>query len=700
MCIRDSLYRCWFRSYLTGFVGMHRIPKTFNAGTIANIGLHFALGGATLVLAPDYETRLSCIGVPSTGDYLLDPAGTGHAFAGRCNVDGNLEIYAETQSFATYQSICGGSSLSPCAPSCYDGCQVIVDGKKVCCNAAPIAESKTNVALRWTDTLGRLIAPEHLNALADYGFDSTGNDVSLWMYDSADGGDYNVSVISYGTAGRTKWYYSDWVERYHENEWSERSDDIAKMANRFVGSGFIPMTMRATTPHNFGVWGFFNNGGAFTLAPPDRLVCDYITGTHRLTIDPTDQGSSFPAVCKDGATLLRHATAGLSVYYTQCGGVADTDCTPSCSDGCLIETMAGYQTEVCCDDNTFLTGKTNTNFQWVSENGDALFDAQLIGLATGRDSSMTNNNLWLIDASDQNGYKLTVSYFNGVSNYVGTTNEYLGLNINAWDRNSDMQTVADWAAPILGNGKIPTKLNGGTQSNWGVYMSLPESFLVLTPSQFTYDSCFDAPYSGVHLIDPKGTGRAFPAMCGGDGTVSLKSKYSGHSVYYSQCGGTVDDDCTPSCTDGCKLEDSDECCDSGAYLHVSAKTSIDFAWVDEIGNTVPSAQLAALAALGYTSSNQTEVDLWVHDATDGSDYVLTISFYGSTTDDAVLTTPASWINGLNENVWDNTNTTTFSAAHGLLLGEDRIPQTMSVGTKQNWGVWVHFKHNRLVLTPS
>ena len=47
-------------------------------------------------------------------------------------------------------------------------------------------------------------------------------------------------------------------------------------------------------------------------------------------------------------------------------------------------------------------------------------------------------------------------------------------------------------------------------------------------------------------------------------------RFSGYSVYYSTCGGSADGDCTPSCGDGCTIDEFDECCDSDSLQHRSA----------------------------------------------------------------------------------------------------------------------------------
>ena len=59
--------------------------------------------------------------------------------------------------------------------------------------------------------------------------------------------------------------------------------------------------------------------------------------------------------------MLRSSVAGYAVYYSTCGGSADSDCTPSCSDGCTIETINGYNEAICCD-NWQTTSVCSTTF--------------------------------------------------------------------------------------------------------------------------------------------------------------------------------------------------------------------------------------------------------------------------------------------------------------------------------------------------
>ena len=129
--------------------------------------------------------------------------------------------------------------------------------------------------------------------------------------------------------------------------------------------------------------------------------------------------------------------------------------------------------------------------------------------------------------------------------------------------------------------------------------------------------------TGTFLIDPAGTGRAFPIRCGADGTTYLTSKFTGYSVYYSACGGSADGDCTPTCDDGCYLDgDESVCCDSGLARHISAKSDVGFFWVDTNDNLIPSAQLDALSAMDYDSSLRSSDQVWIFDATDQ------VIFYG------------------------------------------------------------------------
>lgn len=73
------------------------------------------------------------------------------------------------------------------------------------------------------------------------------------------------------------------------------------------------------------------------------LLCRYFQA------DPANDGTGFPLLCNNGKSMLRANVAGVAVYYSTCGGSADDDCTPSCSDGCTIETVNGYDEAICCD---------------------------------------------------------------------------------------------------------------------------------------------------------------------------------------------------------------------------------------------------------------------------------------------------------------------------------------------------------------
>ena len=91
--------------------------------------------------------------------------------------------------------------------------------------------------------------------------------------------------------------------------------------------------------------------------------------------------------------------------------------------------------------------------------------------------------------------------------------------------------------------------------------------------------------------------------------------------------------------------------------------------------------------------------VWLFDSSDQGGYTLTVSFFGSESDHE-LVTPSSWYIGSDINSWDiSSDTTDLSELQGIFLGSGRIPKSMNAGTLANWGVWVHFVGNQLVLTP-
>ena len=56
--------------------------------------------------------------------------------------------------------------------------------------------------------------------------------------------------------------------------------------------------------------------------------------------------------------------------------------------------------------------------------------------------------------------------------------------------------------------------------------------------------------------------------------------------------------------------------------------------------------------------------------------------------------------GSDINSWDmSSEDTDLTEIQGMFLGENRIPKSMNAGTLANWGVWVHFTDNVLVLSP-
>jgi hypothetical protein len=562
--------------YFYGFFGMHRIPKTIWAGSVENLGVYFGIAGATVVLTSDDETLRSCVGVRVDGIYPLDPADTGHAFAGYCNTNWDLLLSTESTLLLS------------------------------------------TVVEKTTDMYGVEVDPTQLEYLADNGFDSSSNSDST-----------------------------------------------------------------------------------LTVSLPDTLTCDFVSGEQIIMADPANDGAGFPLLCNNGKSMLRANVAGVAVYYSTCGGSADDDCTPSCSDGCTIETVNGYDEAICCDNWKTASSESTQAFSFEDEFGESISTDQLDALADSLDSSWTNALIWIYDGTDQDGYELTTSYYgNTADSHSVQTDYYIGEDINEWDRNNhDYQAVADDMEGIFGMNKIPDAVDAGTLANWGVWIGLPDQRVVLSAASRTYSSCMDTPYDGIFLIDPASTGHAFPILCRADGTTVLTSGYSGYSVYYSTCGGSTDSDCTPSCDEGCTIDEFDECCDSESRRHISAASDISFAWVDTQFNLISTTQLNALANMGYNSGVESSDLIWLFDSSDQSGYTLTIGFYGDEADHE-LVTPSDWYIGSDINEWDiNSLDTDLSELQDMFLGSGRIPATMNAGTLANWGVWVHFTNDELVLTP-
>lgn len=687
---------------LTGTLGIHRIPKYIDAGSQVNIGVVVVYGDATLILTEASATRRSCVGVPATGTYLLDPGYTGHAFPAKCEVGGDMVVEVAAATFSVENAKCGGTDLSPCAPSCDDGCTIAETGE--CCNEVDVQSNGQVATIQYLDTRGHVIDSRHLQALASGGFDSSANSAQVWLFDATDyNGDpsYMLQATSYsGQRSNFTAYFDNSID---DEVWSHNSDETPELAAVLMGEGMIPMTVAAIRPitqSNFGAFVHFNNG-EFRLSAPKYQPC-HLVDTRVVQVNPTFTNRTLYVQCYDGKMKIRNFYHGLSVYYKTCGGSADTDCTPSCGDGCTLEELDGTATEICCNAGSDSSAKSSNSFRWMDLLGTTLTSDELDLLSVGVDSSWSNVQVWIFDATDQDNYELTTSYYGDVADdHEFTTAYYIGSDVNDWDLNTDMQFVADDLATILGMHKIPKALTVGTLQNWGLYFGFSEASLVISHASLTYETCFDVPYSGVWLIDPVGSGKAFPTKCHPDGTTFLTSKYSGYSTYYSKCGGTNDADCTPTCSDGCYLDGTSDCCDSSVHAHISQLTSVDMAWIDSIGNLIPTPQLDALANMAYNSSKLTVDDVWCFDALDSSGYELTVTSYGDA-DDSYFITPSGW--SVDENAWDISsnfapNDVDNSLLHGVFIGPNFIPKTMKVGTRENWGVWVHFVDNTLILSP-
>ena len=74
----------------------------------------------------------------------------------RCTLEGDLILHAETPTMAAKRTTCGGTGLSPCAPTCNDGC-VVRGTDSTCCDDADLVESGVNATIVWRDVKGQLV---------------------------------------------------------------------------------------------------------------------------------------------------------------------------------------------------------------------------------------------------------------------------------------------------------------------------------------------------------------------------------------------------------------------------------------------------------------------------------------------------------------------------------------------------------------
>ena len=173
----------------------------------------------------------------------------------------------------------------------------------------------------------------------------------------------------------------------------------------WFGAHRIPTSFDAGTTANIGV-AMILADGSLRLTPLSSVQRS-CTGAPegRYLIDPANNGQPFWADCTgDSETIIHPQYDSYSTYYATCGGAADSDCTPTCDDGCTMEKQSGASLGDCCDDSSYasLSQYQSVNIIYEDAIGFAIQREQLEALVDlGIDTTDSRIKVWFFDATDQ-----------------------------------------------------------------------------------------------------------------------------------------------------------------------------------------------------------------------------------------------------------------------------------------------------------
>ena len=572
----------------------------------------------------------SCLTADAEGLYDIQPVEDGEFYAVFCHDDGGMRLRSAYDTYSTYFSQCGGVLDADCLPSASQGCTVKnADGSDsgVGCDSGDLAHTSSYqaVVLEYVDESGKAFEDDDLAALSVL-YTTSGNAATAWLYDSADKAGYQLHMSYAGSATTSSFWTSHYAGGV-ENSWGN-TDDLMGVPS-FLGEHRIPTVIDAGSMKEFGIALVLPSGGALRLTPLAAVRKSCLGADEgKYLLDPARTGNAFVGMCDgDDNLILNTDYDSYNTYYEKCGGAADSDCTPTCTDNCTMERQNGDLLEACCDSDNFtsLSGSREVSINYIDELGFMISQEQLDGLVeSGIDTSNSNIKLWLFDATDTTDYDLTFHFHGATPSRAHLTDYYIGSDVNKWDLNEEVQP--DLLGLLQGYAKIPSGIHAGNQKNIGIWTNFPEKRLIVAAAP---KSCASVDFEGTVNIDPAGTGKAFPVHCDGSGRTHLRSAFDGYSVYYKKCGGNADADCIPNCAQGCALRDVDNnvidgCCDDGDVK--AGLGSVKFEWIDEDDNSIDDEQLHALALI--SDSSWSSARLYQYDSDDNDEYDSKVTFYG------------------------------------------------------------------------